>query len=347
LEVSPLFISIIGSPASGKSYFLTTMAWQLRSILPKMGLTFTDADPIGSLPIHDYERTLFMSPNPNEPTEIRKTWQDDEQLYKTATVGGVPTRFPLPLQFLVWPTPTHPNFQNPHRVGRVVVLYDNAGEDFQPGREDVRSAATQHLSRSEILFMLLDPSQEPRLRDLCERNDPQLAHGLRPTGALSVRLLRQETILQEAAVRIRRYLGLSQTARLDKPLIVILPKFDLMEGQTGISIQEEPFVKVGRDGLRLALAKVEQTSHALRDLLKDRCPDFLATAENLTSFVRYIPVSSLGRSPEVIKRGEHTFYGIRPRDIKPKWVAVPLVYALTRWSWTILSHTDAHRGHRA
>ena len=69
LEVPPMFISIIGSSASGKSYFLRTMTWQLRSLMPKMGLAFSDADPIVNAPIHEYEQTLFLNPKPDQPTD--------------------------------------------------------------------------------------------------------------------------------------------------------------------------------------------------------------------------------------------------------------------------------------
>src|SRR5262245_48957002 len=33
LEMEPLFMSIAGAPASGKSFFLATMTWELRKIL--------------------------------------------------------------------------------------------------------------------------------------------------------------------------------------------------------------------------------------------------------------------------------------------------------------------------
>jgi hypothetical protein len=33
LEMDPFFLSILGSPGSGKSYFLTSMTWQLRQNL--------------------------------------------------------------------------------------------------------------------------------------------------------------------------------------------------------------------------------------------------------------------------------------------------------------------------
>ena len=45
-ETRPMFLSILGSPASGKSYFLAAMTWRLRSVLPKyFAVGFNDADP--------------------------------------------------------------------------------------------------------------------------------------------------------------------------------------------------------------------------------------------------------------------------------------------------------------
>jgi len=343
LEVPPLFVSIIGSPASGKSYFLTTMAWQLRALLPRAGLSFSDADPIANSPIHEYEHTLFLNTKPDRPTEIRKTDPDDPRLYKTAAVDGVPIRFPLPLQFLVWPTPEHPSYAMAHRVGRVVVLYDNSGEDFRPGIEDARSAAIQHLARSAILFMLLDPTQEPRLREFCRSDDPQLTHGLRPDADGPSVTLRQETILKEAAVRMRRYLGVSQTKRFKKPLIIIVPKFDILEGLGGVSLAEEPYSGMNEGDkapVRLKIAAVERASAALREILREHCPEFVATAENVSEIVRYIPVSSFGRSPEFVRDGNKSFYGIRPRDIKSQWVTVPLLYCLCKWGQVLLASTD-------
>src|SRR4051794_14371504 len=44
LEAEPFFVSILGTPACGKSYFLTAMTWQLRSILTlEFGVSFADA----------------------------------------------------------------------------------------------------------------------------------------------------------------------------------------------------------------------------------------------------------------------------------------------------------------
>jgi hypothetical protein len=73
--------------------------------------------------------------------------------------------------------------------------------------------------------------------------------------------------------------------------------------------------------------------------LREHCPEFIATAEGISEIVRYIPVSSFGRSPEVIQRGDERFYGIRPNDIRPQWVTVPLFYCLCKWSHLLLCST--------
>lgn len=337
LEVPPLIISLIGSPASGKSYFLATMTSQLRSLLPRAGLTFTDASPAFNLAIREYEDTLFSHPTSTTPTEIRKTQTDDPRLYKVATVDGVAIRFPMPLQFSIWPTQDHPNYLQPHLIGRVLVLYDNAGEDFLPGSEEHGSEAVKHLARSDVIFMLFDPTQESRLRGFCRASDPQISLGIRPDQGPPV-LVHQETLLREAAVRARHYLGISQNEPLRQPLVVIIPKFDILAAIPGVSIDREPYTGLEEGhGVRLKIPDVEDTSHAVRAFLRRHCPDFVATAESISRRVIYIPLSSMGCSPVLVERGGTKFYGFRPADIKPRWVTVPVLYGLTKWAFQLLS----------
>ena len=53
-----------GSPASGKSYFLTAMTWQLRQILPaQFQVAFTDADPASNRTLNECEESLFLNPD--------------------------------------------------------------------------------------------------------------------------------------------------------------------------------------------------------------------------------------------------------------------------------------------
>ncbi|NQT21479.1 MAG: hypothetical protein HQ592_17370 [Planctomycetes bacterium] len=346
LEVSPLFISIIGSPASGKSYFLTTMTWELRRMLPQFRFSFSDADPAANAAIHDYEQTLFLNPQPDKPTAIRKTQLDDARLHRFVRINDANVRLPVPLQFLLWPMETHPRHSESHRIGRAIVMYDNAGEDCQPGAEMADSAVVQHLAMSKILLVLFDLTQDPRFLAQTQSNDPQLRHGLRPELGTQNVVDRQETILREATVRLRKYLGISQEERLNKPLVIIVPKFDIWEELAGVSIDKEPYETIGEDGTTAMNTKlVEDVSSRIREVLLRFCPEFVATAENLSKVVRYIPVSSFGCSPEFIEQGETGFYGIRPENIKPKWVTVPLLYCLCKWAPGMIAKVDGNARH--
>jgi hypothetical protein len=53
LELEPLFVSILGAPASGKSYLLTAMTWKLRQVFPHhFKVAFSDADPVWLVASH-------------------------------------------------------------------------------------------------------------------------------------------------------------------------------------------------------------------------------------------------------------------------------------------------------
>ena len=158
-------------------------------------------------------------------------------------------------------------------------------------------------------------------------------------------MLRQETMLREVSVRLRRYLGMSQDERIKKPLLIVVPKFDVWSGMTDISLDAEPYTeaKNGRPAL-MDMARVDRASNALHSLFRRLCPEFVAAADGLSVAVRYIPVTALGGSPELIERKDHSFYGIRPKNIRPRWVTVPLLYCLCRWtSGTIGSKAPADK----
>jgi hypothetical protein len=179
------------------------MTWELRRLLPRAHLSFTDADTVANRVVHEYEQTLFMNPRPEELTEIRKTQSDDPRLYRLALIGGAPMRYPVPLQFSLWPGAGHAFKASPAKVGRILVLYDNAGEDFLPGADERGSAVTEHLARSHILLFVYDPTQDPRFRSHLKEETRRDA---RPAVEATA-LVRQETVLKEAILRIRRLKG--------------------------------------------------------------------------------------------------------------------------------------------
>ena len=340
LTIPVRYISIVGAPASGKSYFLASMIWSLRTMLPGMGFVFTDADPASNSHIYDYEKTLFDNPNPDLHADIRKTQRDDPTLYRTAILNGTAIRYPIPLQFSLQPIPKHPYYHSAHKLGQLIVMYDNAGEDFLPGADAGNAPVVQHLASSKVIFMFFDPTQDRRFADECQSDDPQLKEGLDKERRVTHR---QETLLREAAVLTRRKRNVSQEHRFkDKILVILVSKSDIWSNLLDEDISKEPYVP-GDDTwpMGMDVHRVERTSDKLRELLNRLCPEFVASAEGFVEKVLYVPVSALGTSPETIEREGQRMYGVRPSKIKPKWVTVPLLYCLCRHANLLIK--PAHR----
>ncbi len=324
LEMESLFISILGAPASGKSYFLTAMTWQLRQVLPlNFKIAFTDADPESNRTLNECEEGVFMNPNESDVVPlaglIRKTELQGE-LYDTVAYGQQTVTYPRPFLFTTQPQDGHPG-DDPARLARMLCLYDNAGEHFQPGQDTASSPVTRHLARSRAILFLFDPTQDPRFRTVCRGSDSAGA------AQRAARLSRQETILNEAAARIRRYAGLSQGAKYDKPLVLVVTKLDEWSALLGTGDEHDPWKMrgnvTGLDGER-----IEQASARTREILLKYCPETVTAAESFAKEVVYIPVSSLGGQVELdLQSG---LPGIRPKSIRPQWVVVPILYAISR-----------------
>ncbi len=224
LEMEPLFLSILGGPASGKSYFLTAMTWQLRKVLPlEFSLAFTDADPTANRALNDCEESLFLNAREEEMTPlgnlIRKTELQGE-LYDTVGYGQQRVSYPRPFLFTMQPQDGHVSTAQAESLSRMLCLYDNAGEHFQPGQDTTSSPVTRHLAHARAILFLFDPTQDKRFRAVCRSKD------IGPAGTRDHRLSRQETLLTEAASRIRKLSSLSHHARYDRPVVVVLSKFD-------------------------------------------------------------------------------------------------------------------------
>ena len=77
------------------------------------------------------------------------------------------------------------------------------------------------------------------------------------------------------------------------------------------------------------MERVEARSRAARELMLHGCPELVRSAEAFDRDVTYVPVSALGKS--LVPTGPGNARTIRPRDIRPLWVTVPLLYAMCRW----------------
>ena len=62
IEHQPWFVSIVGAPSSGKSYFLASAVHRLRRCMPEwFGISFTDTQADFNQLLVSYEEQLFMN----------------------------------------------------------------------------------------------------------------------------------------------------------------------------------------------------------------------------------------------------------------------------------------------
>ncbi len=342
LETPPFFISIVGAPASGKSYFLASMSWKLRKTLPKFfGLGFDDADPEMNLRLQRYESVQFLQKENDRLVALEKT-ETHGDLYNTVLFNGQQVSYPQPFVFSLTPTSVHPHAADPARHSATLCFYDNAGESFLPGEDPATHPVTRHLAKSQAVFFLFDPTQDDRFRSICrnETSDPQLAAR---SDAANIRRspVRQETILMEMIERIRSYIGLGTHDVFRTPLTVVVTKFDawkhLLPGldlrdpwRPGTRCAAKTQADRQTDSKLFAVDQetIQQASRRVRELLQQTVPEIVSLSERFTDSVSYLPVSATGRPPSVDPATGAL--GFRTADIEPIWVDVPLVDSLAR-----------------
>ena len=205
------------------------------------------------------------------------------------------------------------------------------------------------MAHSRVLFFVFDPTQDNRFRD--RMDDAGGAAGLAGSAG---RQSRQEPVLQEAAARIRRHARLRQTEKHNRPLIVILTKYDLwmhlLEPMLTNEIEGEPWkpaaAGTSRNGVLHAVdvPRVERMSQVVRTLLQRLCPEIVSAAESFAHEVVYLPASAVGWSAEV--NSQNGMMSIRPSDMRPVWATIPFLYALYRWSPGLIGGLNPKGGRR-
>jgi len=326
LENEVAFLSLVGSVGSGKSYLLAAMAWHLRQQLARrFSVLFTDADKEANWVLNRYEETLFLPADPDAPVFIEKTGTQGD-LYRPVRIAGQEMQLPKPFLFSLHPTGAHPRAGEAHQAGRVLCLYDNAGEHYGVGQDTAMTPVTRHLARARVLMFLFDPTQDTRFREKCKAfsRDPQVTE--------AIHTMRQETVLTEAVQRVRRHVGLSPYQKHSRPLLVLMGKSDIWHPLIDEDIADDPIIQDPTGSFPLALVdmnRIERVSGKIRSLLLEMAPEIVTVAEDFSPEVVYMPVSALGHSPQ--RLAGTTGLCVRPRDIRPWWVTAPLLYALARW----------------
>lgn len=300
--------SLVGVPAAGKTYYLASLVQQMEADFPRdFGLPFRDADPLSNEPLNDMRMRLFTAETPQD-AYLGKT-HIQGKLYQKVWRRGVYANMPRPFIYnLTKGKSTHS-----------LVLYDNAGEDYQPGRDSEKTPGSQHLTVADAIFFLFDPTVNPGFRRLLQdHQDPQLRYNLYRPG-------RQAILLAESEMRLRTRLNLPPDKKLDIPMAIIIGKCDTWNHLLGA----EELLPIMRNGMYLP-ENVNHNSARLRNFVFNIAPNICANAEAISSNVRYFAVSSLGSSPVEITDEHSGAMLLAPASgkVRPFRVTDPLLWAL-------------------
>ena len=301
-------ISLIGAPSAGKSYYLAVLTRTLQDRLPEdFHLAFKDGDPSGNMLLNQMRNTLFSAATPEEAL-----------LGKTALEGATYEKLPRLGRMVSLPRPFIYSISRPgqQRSETSVILYDNAGEHFEPGIDIHDSPGAMHVATSSGLIFLFDPTANVRFKSkLIGVEDPQLA--------LKGRIDQQDSILSEMETRMKRVLGLAQDERIRTPLAFVVGKCD-----TWSSLLSSPLETVIKDGA-LDLAAVRRNSDRVREVLVALCPGLVASAESLAEQICYFAATSFGHTPVMVASGPNKGrIAPDPQRLAPAHVEEPLYWLM-------------------
>ncbi len=312
-DIPQAFISVLGSPGAGKSYFLAVLTDELqKKSFEKWNFHWKDADPTANAPLNSMRHRLFSARNAAE-AYLAKTSLDGH-LYSKVKLNGRPTLLPKPFTYIL---------EGETRKSQSLTFYDNAGEHFQPGSDGTANPVTHHIAHAHLWCFLFDPAKDVNFRKhLKASKDPQLSRRY-PTES-------QELLLSELENRIRVLHQLSPLGKLNTPLAFIVNKSDMIDDWEPIQRLQDPW-----NGRHFSSLVVEENSRILREALNTRVPAMVARAEALSEKVVYFASSSLGHAPRRIKTGELSPV---PKNIKPSGVEIPIFWWLNSWSTIFNKH---------
>jgi hypothetical protein len=340
LEMKPFFVSIVGSPGSGKTYLLASMTHRLREIMPEIfGLSFTDSQPDANQRLIAYEEQQFTNSDQDSLIKLLKTAEYGDDYYSVSFPGNQRVNFPKPFFFSIRSTAVADEHSSQDDVFRpislepsqggmvphVLCLYDNAGESFMPGTDITEHPVSRHVAEAQAIIFLFDPTQVEKIRTALQgkTNDPQVTEG-RVT-------FKHEIVLHELAQRVRRHATLGENDRHQCPLIVAVTKYDAWWKLA--NLEELPVVwKKGENGNpgEVNMNIINQASNVIRNMLLRFSQEFVHAAENFCEEVYYLPVSATGSAPES-NPNEADQFSHRPKNIHPMWVEVPMLLALSKY----------------
>jgi hypothetical protein len=348
-----LSFSIFGSPSSGKSYLLGAMSRMMRRCTGNACVRYEDVDVNTNAILLDYERRMFNQSSPAHWVWLDKTGEEGDWYSnvwygpRTDAAGAAIMKnrrtHPKPFMLRLELGGGHPAEQLTAELGRVVCLYDNAGEHYQTS-DDRRVQQTSHLRHADGMIFVYDPTQEESFRRACRErsDDPQFTGPTVDT---------QEILFGNVMNRILILRSMAATDVVRTPLVVALTKFDAWKFLLDHTALPEVFRDVNRqgtDGGRQVIRAIDplvlaEVSTVCRELLRRVAPGVVELIESRCdrTGVFYVPVSATGGGREG-KTGQSVWpFGPEPEPpagydfflagkIRPMWAEVPMLTLLHR-----------------
>lgn len=324
LNLKPKILSIVGAPASGKSYYLSVLVKMLTSTLFKnFGIAFFDTDPTGNRQLTQMSNRLFSGSTAAE-AQLSKTALEGDMYVEVARLGRK-VKMPKPFIFTL-----SPNAESERATS--IVFYDNAGEHFEPGRDSEESPGAQHIAAAAGIFFLFDPTYNLEFRKILRNksSDPQFS---------DKRNDQQSTLLAQMNSRVKGLMGVDFRDKIDKPLAMLVGKCDVWLEMIGRENLQNAVI----DG-KLDLNIVRRVSDLVRRKLLEITPSIVANAESISDNVMYFPVSSFGCSPELLgvdPATNHPILSPDPNKISPILVEIPILWILSQMDRNLIPSTGS------
>jgi hypothetical protein len=274
----------------------------------EFSLLFRDGDPTGNARLNEMKSQFFCAQVPSQAFILKTDFEG--VMYERFPRHGKMVSLPRPFVYEIAPALAAEDIAS-------VIFYDNAGEHFKPNVSLDDSPGALHVASSAGILFLIDPTSHPEFRTrLRDHHDPQLTLNIADG---------QDAILAEMGVRIRAISGHGIRTRVNTPLAIILGKCDVWEHL----LPGEPLIRPVRNG-RLDLARLNDNSARIRDLLLEMDPALVAIAESISNHVLFFPVSSFGHSPVPIKDGPNIGkLAPDPTNLTPRMVEIPMLWVLS------------------
>lgn len=358
LEMPPLCFSVLGGPGSGKSFFLGAMLQRMTKVFDdSFELDLQDSASEQNAQIVGYQKELFEYDDPNSWKNLDKTQTVGVKgLYRRIRLNDEDCQLAIPCLFAIQPRPKHPFYED-QGTSRMLCLYDCAGEYFEPNSGLSDTLVVDHLENSDMMLFVYDPFQESEFRRACAEitTDPQVLVGKYR------RTRNQASVLSYAGELIRRGGNHPASWKYDRPLTVLVNKYDGWKGLAGSDAERlnDAICKLSNNMVGLDLDVLNEVSNSTRELLRKYSNGIVTAAESFAKEVYFLPASSTGVAPEIYRREESddstlkldetyslalddttdstagddsfdTDLAFRAGDLNPMWTEIPLLLALAR-----------------